>query len=284
MIRETVLKTMSIGIVAKDIKEDEVYVPIYPIELYPDVDGEVTLDNVLSNKITDTSGGVSDIKVSKGAIIMAKWIPDGDTNRLEPPTVCKDEIVRLYRYGDTERYYWNTLFNQLDKRKLEKRTIVISDKQSINVPADELLKHSYYVTVDSINKLIHLHTADTDQEYTTYDIAIDTREGLLEITDGKDNKILLESKDDKWVISSKKHIETNTNVVTMNTRVHTQINTPTIAIQNSTNELLRVISDYIDVVEAAVGVGNLGADVPWTSGSKSAMQAIKARLHTFMTY
>jgi len=296
MLKNSLLEVMSVGLVAKDIIEDDMYVDIYPIELYPNVDGEVTTETMLGNDVTDIAGAVENIKINKSALIKAKWLPDGDTNRLEPPTVCKNELVKLFRYGDSEKYYWCTLFNELDKRKLEKRTIVLSNKQTVMVGKDELLKQTYFATMDTINKILHLHTADNDGEYTMYDIAIDTKEGMLEITDAKDNKILLESKDDIWTIKSNKTIHTITNdtindsalTIKNNTAnktdqidQHYQINLKTYAVNNGADELIQTTMDFVQAVIDAIGVGNAGMPVPMDGGTKSKLSAIKARYQGF---
>jgi len=282
MITESLLKTVSVGIVARDILEDDLYVDVYPIELHPGRDGELTRVTKHKNVITDTYDNIEHLNVTQTDLIKARWLPDGDTNRLEPPTVCKGETVRLLRYSDTDVYYWTTLYNQLELRKLEKRTMVVSNKASILVPVEDLLKHSYYTTVDTINKIVHLHTSTTDGEYTSYDITIDTKEGMLEITDGKGNRIFLESQDDRMTIEANKEIVTNTTHRTSNVRQHSQTNVKTWHVSNGADELVKTLSDFVQVVHDSVGDGNLGIPVPMSSGTQSALDAIKARLDGFI--
>lgn len=318
MITQTVLKTVAIGIVASDIKEDESYIDVFPIEIQPGRDGELTSSEDFSNKITNMSGQVDIVMATKTDLIKAKWLPDGDTNRLEPPTVCKNEWVRLIRYSDHDQYYWTTIYNQLELRKLEKRTVVVSNKRSIDVAPEELLKHSYHSQMDTINKLVHLHTSDTDGEYTAYDIAIDTKEGQLEIIDGKGNRIFLDSQDDKLVVEINKIIETKTKdhtnnndklvnnsdtSITNNTMTKTDnaeteyvintgtktetiqgahtINLQTLAISNGSDELVSLISELAQALADAKGIGNLMLPVPMDGDTIAAALDIKARVDGF---
>ena len=297
MVNESLLKPFSIGIVARDILEDDLYVDIAPIELHPNLDGELTSPTEYSNTIASATDEVEVIKVTKTNLIKAKWLPYGDTNRLEPPTVCKGESVVLYRYSDTDKYYWTTLYNQLEYRKLEKRTIVLSNKKSINVAPDALLDNSYYMTTDTINKVIKLHTSTTDGEYTEYDITIDTADGQFELIDGKGNRIYLNSQDDLLELDTNSDIVTNTQHTTHNSDTdmtinttdrtenvsnHLQINLKTYAVDNGSDELIQTITDFVQAVSDAIGIGNVGAPVPMDGDTKSALAAIKARFAGFM--
>jgi len=299
-------KIVSVGIVAKDILEDAVYADIYPVELQPNVSRELSIPDLYTHQVTNALDEVEIVTSINATLITAKWLPDGDTNRLEPPTICKGEVVVLYKYSDDDKYYWKPLYNQLDLRKLEKRTIVLSNKKSINVPTDELLANTYSFGADTINKLIHLKVNPSDGEYTSWDISIDTAEGILDIIDGKDNQILWESQYDKLTININKDIEINTTNVTENisndltttignneTKVihgnesdtisgRYDIRLSSFTVTNDSNELISLLMDYVDVVTNALGIGNLGAPVPMDGGTKSNLQNIKSRLGTFL--
>jgi len=282
MLTESLLRHVSIGVVAKDILEDDMYVDISPLEIQPAIDGDLTSLTKHSNTVTSPDGNITVVKVDQTNLIKAKWLPDGDTNRLEPPTVCKGELVRLFKYSDTDKWYWSTLYNQLELRKLEKRTIVVSNKKSIDISADQLLANSYFLTMDSINKLVKFFTSDTDGEYTTWEVTFDTEEGIFEITDGKGNQIILTARDDTLETSTNARIINNTTDKTDNIRNHYQINVNTFHVQNGSNELIQTLVDYVQVVHDQLGVGNLGADVGLKGSTKSALKNIQSRLRTFI--
>jgi len=297
MITESLLKTYSLGVVARDILEDELYVDIAPIEVQTNIDGDLTLGSNIKAMTTDMSGGTDSINLDRTDLIKARWLPDGDTNRLEPPTVCRGEIVKIFRYSDSDHYYWNTVFNQLGLRKLEKRTIVVSNKQSIDLPPEKLLENSYYTLMDTINKIIKLRSSDTDGEYTTYDVTIDTAEGQFEIVDGKSNQILWDSRTDTLTTTTNEAIKTNTKNTTHNSTdsihnltknktddigQHYQINLKTYAVNNGSDELIQTLTDFVQACHDAIGIGNMGFGVPMDGATQSAFDAIKARLQGFM--
>ena len=186
----------SLGVVAKDIIEDSMYVEIYPAELHPRKDGELMTPDELDVTATSSSKEIDNLKVSNTRIIVAKWLPNGNINRLEPPTVCKGELVHIFTFMDTNIYYWTPVFNELSLRKLEKITTVVSNKRSIMGDSAELLTKVYYHTMDTINKFVRFHTDDSDGELTTYDYHIDTKNGTVLFTDGKGNFWHLESENE----------------------------------------------------------------------------------------
>ena len=80
-----------------------------------------------------------------------------------------------------EKYY---------KQLKEKVLIWFSNKSTIgpNREAD-----SYYLLVDTINKIVHFHTSDNDGEACTYDIVLNTLVGKFMLKDNLNNDVLLDS-------------------------------------------------------------------------------------------
>ena len=288
MENKLILQPWGIGQVAKDILEDEFYVDIYPIELHPNKAGEVTTQDTLDGVVNDISGNVESIIVMKSSLIKAKWLADSDTNRLEPPTVCRGETVKLYR-ADTGRYYWVPLFNELHLRKLEKRTIILSNKRTIGAKGDSLLKKAYYLTVDTINKYLRLHTDDSDGEYTTYDIEINTKDGTFILVDGKGNTIVIDSQTDS-ILTSVLNEMVNKSKYTINTISvdktetignHHGVSLKTYSVTNGEDELIALAMETIQAMHDAIGIGNLGFPVPMDDATKAVFKDLKDRYGKF---
>ena len=186
----------SLGVIANDIEEDSVYVEIYPAVLNPGKHGNLMEPDELDVTSTSSNKEMENIKINNTRIIVAKWLPNGNTNRLEPPTVCKGELVHIFTFMDTNMYYWTPVFNELRLRKLEKITTVASNKRTIMGESTDLLSKIYYYTIDTINKFVRFHTDDSDGELTTYDYHIDTKNGNVLFTDGKGNFWHLESENE----------------------------------------------------------------------------------------
>jgi len=296
MIDESLLKNVSMGLVAKDIIEDDVYVEVFPFELQVGKDGEITKEAHHSASVTDNNGGVANVNIRQTDLIKARWYPNGNTHVLTAPNVCKNEVVMLWKYSDADEYYWTTAYNQLELRKLEKRVIVVSNKASIDISPDALMENSYFIAMDSINKLVHIHTSTTDGEYTTYDIGLDTKEGVFTLTDGKENHFKLDSQTDTFTLSSNSKIITKTkdttnspsNSLTNNTNTKVDnvgkdyaINVPKYHVTNSTCELIATISDFIQAVNDGLGIGNMNMPVPFDAATQSKFMALKAKIDSF---
>jgi len=301
---ESLLKTYSLGYCTRDIKEDSQYCDFFPVERMPGFTGVIDESTPEIATTTDIDGKISVIKIDKSVKIMAKWFNNGDSNRLTPPNICKGETIMLYRYSNTDKYYWSTIFNELDLRKLEKATYVFSNKRSI-VDKSKIDK-VYYFTVDTINKFIKLFTDDSDGELTTYDLEINTKDGIMTMIDGFGNMIQMDSSEDTYNIHfNKDHnliidetvnetigkdrnttIGGNSDINTTGSVTETigekkVIITPKISISNDTAEIIATLSDLVQANIDHIGVGNLNADVPCNPATVSAYKAIKEKIDSF---
>lgn len=255
----------SVGYVAKDKIEDSWDVDVYPIEHVPTVTGDPNEQIVLNNITKNINNESLSINVDKSRIITAKWLPISNSNRVTPPDVCKGETVLVYNFAGTDEYFWNTLYAEPDLRKKEKVTYFFSNKTAINDP--DYLNKGYYLTVDTFNKYVKLHTADNDGELTTYDIDIDTANGILSLQDGKGNKLELNSDSDTMTID-------------LNHKLG--INLKKFAVNNGADELISLLAELIQANIDEQHIGNLGIDTSLNSASVSKYKDIKSRLEAFI--
>lgn len=214
----------SIGSVAEDKDEDGHIIEIFPIENQSFNEGNVAdekKDNVFSK---DLYGNTKNIVLSKKATIRAIWMPFGNSNRSTAPNVKKGEQVQIYRYADTDDFYWDTLYNEFDIRRKEKVIHMYGNTDAFGEMLT--LENTYWTKIDTINKLVHIKTCDNDGELTTYEIKIDTKEGILEVFDGKDNIIKLNSAEDKLTATINEDIELNTKRIVFNATESFIVNTP----------------------------------------------------------
>jgi hypothetical protein len=269
---ESKFEFYSLGYVTKDIEEDDLWVEVYPIEKTPTADGNIDALTVEDSVIRDLENNTHSIKINKTYKITAKWINESDSNRITPPNVCAGETIRIFRYAGTDKYFWSTLYNELDLRKLEKATYVYSNKRSIKNKS--LLDKVYYWTIDTINKYVRLHTDDSDGELTTYDFEIDTKNGTVTLKDGKDNAIILES-----------DLE-NLNFIINNDLIEDIGNNKIVTLKklSITNDVAELISTLSELVQANIDeshIGNLGLPTSVSSGSVSKYKAIKDKIDSF---
>lgn len=287
------LEYYSLGMVAVDKLEDDNYIKVYPIEILPTVTGDpVDSKDIGITSTTNPFGEIKNSPLTKTNLITAKWLPRGNPNRASAPDVMKGETVYLYRYGGSDKYFWESMYCENDLRKNEKVIYLYSNKKEIG-PIDK----NYYFTIDTKNKFIRLHTDDSDGEYTAYDIDLDTRNGVLTIQDGKKNEITLTSKDDKLLIKTNKTIEiTTTDHITNNTTTTNNISKnkketigerssillKKLDISNGKDEIISLLTELIDAIMDEVHIDSDGSSTRMSSGSTAKFSDIKSRFEEFM--
>lgn len=195
------LKIYSIGIVAENKKLGSKQVEVTPIEDSPMLDGEIksglVKDSVTS---TDRNGGQYQVNVTTANSVLATWLPLGSSNRFTPPDVRRGERVVLYRYSNEDRFFWVTLFDDINLRKLE--TVVYAFSGTKN-ESDTVSAETYYLLEVSTHKgLVHFHTSKANGEFCSYDLQINTKDGLIRIQDDVGNFFLFDSKEKQIALSN----------------------------------------------------------------------------------
>jgi hypothetical protein len=190
------LKFYSLGTVAENKKPSSKEVEVTPIEEMPMLDGElVPVATDYNAKATDNLGSSYETTVETTTTIKAKWLPIGAGNRISAPDVRRGEMVMLYKFGDTDKYFWATLNEDLKLRKLE--TVIYAFSATTNESAEMNAETFYFIEISTHKKLITLHTSKDNAEPYGYDIQLDTGNGKLVITDDIGNFILLDSSQNK---------------------------------------------------------------------------------------
>ncbi len=187
-------KLYSLGVVAANKKRKSKIIEVIPQESMPMLDGELT-DNV--DKYKAKGEGVDgenafDNEIKTTASIKAEWLPWGNVNRKTAPDVRRGETVFIYRYKDTDKFYWVEFMDPLKLRRLETVVYAWSNERQENIPLDD--KNTYFLEVSTHDKYIHLHTNKNDEEPFAYDIQLNTKEGFLQIQDDDGNYLFIDSK------------------------------------------------------------------------------------------
>ncbi len=214
MINISQLRFYSIGVVATNKKMSSHFVEICPLEDNSYLDGEIT-DHKEEYKAKGKNFTEEnwESKIDTTASVRAKWLPMENANRITSPDVRRGEIVALYRFGDVDEFYWTTLLQDKKLRRLE--TVIFSFSNNSKEDIEDSPTTTYYMEVSTHKKLIHLHTSKNDEEPFIYDIQINTKDGIIIVTDDVDNyffidskntRIKLRNKDDSYIDMDKKKI------------------------------------------------------------------------------
>lgn len=188
------LQPYSLGLVSANKPLKSMIIEVTPVEDFPMLNGEIT-DNIekYTSTSTDAAGSTKKTEVSTTASIKATWLPIHNSNRKTAPDVRRGETVMIYRFADTDKYWWNTLFDDIKLRRLETVIYAFSNNRDENVP--DTAESTYFLEVSTHTKTVHFHTSKNDGEPFMYDIQINAKDGIITITDDAENFIILNSRD-----------------------------------------------------------------------------------------
>lgn len=189
----SLFKIHSLGRVAANKELNSWEIEVTPIEDLPHLDGELTSDATpIATKATDAKGGSYDDAMVTANTLPATWLPVGQPNRMTPPDVRRGEEVVLYRYGDSQKLYWNTTRNDMRFRKLE--TVVFGISGTTEEGGMDQNK-MYFLEFSSHKGVVHLHMSKANDEFVTWDMKFDGTNGMMEIMDDLGNFFRMNSKD-----------------------------------------------------------------------------------------
>lgn len=192
--RESRFVFYSLGIVVNDKPKDSTEIDVTPIEEITNI--AVPFKDYkpkYSVELPDATGVKKKSTVTGTATIKAKWLPLCNSNRMTAPDVIKNETVMIFRYSDTEDYYWNTMFLEPNIRRLEKVRYAFGNKDK---PLEQWDGNSSYwveVSTRKDEKWIKVHTSTNDGEKAGYDVTINGKEGFFEVKDTIGNHIKMDS-------------------------------------------------------------------------------------------
>ena len=266
-----------------------------------------SLGIVAKDKVKDSDGNITSLQIKKSKSIPAEWLPNGYSNRMTPPDVTKGMTVMIYNYAGEKKYYWTTIFNELDLTKREKVVYAFSNKEK--VPTKEelnqdgfLLGKTYYLQVDTYDKFIRLHTNKNEDsenpEAVVYDLELDTANGVITVKDDLENSIEIKSQDGimtialnkDYILGVKENITltadktyslTAKEGITIKTDKNVEVDLDKIRVTNSTAELIDLLCQLIQANISEQHLGNMGAPTALMASSVQKYQEILQKLQTF---
>lgn len=174
------------GLVVEDLSEGSGLLKVLPYASSTNMGTTNLLKNTI--KLGDEE------EIDGSSFIVAKWLST-NSNIRTPPYVTAGSRVVLYKSLAGDEYYWTEELAQLDKRKLEEVTFMLSNRrEGENSPEEKPLNIcNYAVTFSTLNKTIRIDTDNNDEEPAKYIINLDTKNGLFIIEDDLKNLSLLNS-------------------------------------------------------------------------------------------
>lgn len=187
------LTPISYGLVAENKLLDSNTILVIPVEITPFVEGDVNGDvEDLESKGTDSDEIEYTIKVKKSKVIKAKWLKWGG-QRTTAPDVRKNMRVMIYRFADSDKYYWTSLGLDDHLYRLETVQWLFSDDPDGLSDDDRNPDNSISFVVSTHDKHITITTPNSNGERFKYTIKLDLQESIFTLTDDADNYLFLDS-------------------------------------------------------------------------------------------
>lgn len=277
--RESELKLYSLGIVTEDKLLNTDYIKVVPIEHITTSSGKLSNDTTIHT----TKGHSVDLSNT----ILAVWFQDGQTNRETSPNVYANETVKIFKYADSDEYYWDTLFFEPKIRRLEQVRYSYSNLRTPLVTYNS--NSSYYIEWSTLNKYVHLHTSNNDGEISKYDFKVDTKNGIITIIDSFNNtltwnspqKSLAIDMQDSITLTATTSITEEAPTITLNASSGINATTPTfqingnLSVNGNIGTTGNVSSDGgISSVGNITSSGNIAADGQVNGSGSSSFQML----------
>lgn len=189
---ESGLRFYGIGIVTQNKPRNSDFIMVAPIEKVSGGKGRLAdVENVFEVDSVDVNGIASKEKVTGEAHIKAKWFPLSEGNRQTAPDVIEGETVRLWKYGNEDEYYWQTMYREPGIRRLETVLYCYGNLPKGNTAWDK--DSSYWEEVSTHDQHWWFKTTQSNGEAYGYDIKLDTKNSTYRINDNVGNMWLLDS-------------------------------------------------------------------------------------------
>ncbi len=183
----------SIGYAAQNRTLGSSVLEVFPAEMLPFTDGEITsFFNNHTHTGVDGAGKPYSSKMQTANSVKAHWLAFG-SNRMSPPDIRRGERVLIYQYADDDKYYWKETGLDDNLRRLE--TVVYAFSATKDESTRVLTPdNSYMLVVSTHQKQITLTTSKANGEPFAYTFQFDLNAGNVVLQDDAGNFIQMTSK------------------------------------------------------------------------------------------
>ena len=189
-IDSSLFKRYSIGYVAKDKTHGSVHIRAFPIERIPFFDGSISPDTkIIYSSGIDRFGNPYYAKVKSDHTIRCEWLR-GDNFSCVPADVVAGEYIDIYRYMDTDKFYWKTIKNNHNLRTTDSFTIAIAAKADGDKSGSDITQqNAYVISGNSADGFLNISTSQNRGEKYGYCFQINTKDSTVYTVDTDGNKI-----------------------------------------------------------------------------------------------
>lgn len=180
------------GIAAENLALDSKLLEVYPEELIPMVSGDIVPEvfTLESNGILP-DGKEYTASVNEAITIKCTWLPTGRV--ITPENVRRGERILIYRWGNSDKYFWRSAGLDQDLRRLETIVMVVSGNPDNADQTGFDLSNCYFLEISTHKKLITFINSVANGERAEFTFQLDTGEGTFLIEDEKGNSFFFDS-------------------------------------------------------------------------------------------
>lgn len=212
-------RMVSIGTAKENKPRDSTMLNVLMNEKAMATDGEITFNpQEVTREWQDSSGASHQVKTTAERSVPCEWYP-GEDNRATPPDVMRNELIEVWRLGDSDKYFWRSMAMKNGLRALE--SVVYTWNASPNPGGGGIdFNTCYYLAVSAHDKHFTIGTSKANGEPYAWTMQFNTGEGEFTITDdignefeivSKDNRLQLKNPDGTYLKLEKQKIEASAN-------------------------------------------------------------------------
>ncbi|HWT40122.1 MAG TPA: hypothetical protein VN081_02520 [Dongiaceae bacterium] len=187
------LRPYSFAIVAENKPTSTQEILAVPYEKQPFLDGQIKSNPTkISVTGTDAQGNTFQASATSDMVIKATWLKGSNTGQQTAPDVQRGERVQLYRYADTDKYYWISL--GLDDHLRRGETVIRTYSGTLDASGDGTKPgNCWYSEISTHTGMATFATSVKNGEAAGYIIQLNAKKGVFLFQDSNGNQIEIDS-------------------------------------------------------------------------------------------
>ena len=234
-------------------------------------DGEIKFNPIETvREWQDSTGTTHQVKTTAERSVPCQWLPSED-NRATPPDIMRNELVEVWRLGDSDKYYWRSLALKNGLRSLE--SVIYTWNASPNPGGGGInLETCYYMAVSAHDGHFTFGTSQANKEPYKYTQQFNTKEGEVTLCDdignefeiiSKENIIRMKNPDGTYIKIEKATIEMSANEsITLKVGSTTYVMTPDGIAMTTTNHSTTAQDYQVASPKVTIGGGQVTMNAP----------------------
>lgn len=218
-MKTSVFRMVSVGYAAENLDLESDVLKVYPAELLPFADGELTGDySEFTESMPDGDGVVKESFVHTSNTVSSKWLPFGG-NQISPPNVRRGMRIELYQSADNnDQYYWR--YSGIDNHLMRLETVIFAFSNTRDESTTKLTpENSWFLEVSTHTKTVTLQTNKSDGEPYAYTFQLDASygrfvfkddDGQIIEQDSPERRLYMTNKDGSYIDMEKTHLRVHT--------------------------------------------------------------------------